>query len=717
MGWSLSENGSVAYADGASVISLTSENDGNVNLYAVWEIVSYTITYELDGGTNNLSNPSTYNVENAITFANPTKTGYTFTGWTYNDEPITSTEGLTGNITVKANYVANTYTVTFNNNGNTSTQTFTYDVAQGLTPNSITRPGYRFMGWSLSENGSVAYADGASVINLTSNKDGNVNLYAVWEIVSYTITYELDGGTNNPSNPTTYTVEDIVNFEIPTKTGYRFTGWTYNDSPITSTEGLIGNITVKANYVANKYQIHFDVDGLVEIDSIEVTYNQRIGDILPVLDLDTLVFNYWYYLEDDRQVTINKDTVYLYDHDITVKAELSGDYNVVYETNGGINSNNNPTRINVDELNESILLENPTRNGYTFDGWYLTSDFSSDRVYEITLELLANANNATITLYAKWNINSYNVNYVDQDGEIIKTETLNYGSYLNFFTPTKEGQIFDNWYLNGTVFDFNTPVTSDITLVAMYRLRQLSTTVTINGDIINVVVSSIDGLGIQADARIVITLIEENHVLNPVEELLAAFGIVARLYDIQLVDSNNNPIEPNGEVRVELTLPSKTLENDKTYTLYHIADNLAEYELMDSTIRNGNIEFYTTHFSYYAIVISDKVVSFLWLWILLGVLGVLLLQAIIIIIVKTRKYKITFISRGNIQVKSVKYKKDERVILPKPERLGYIFGGWYIDSKFSQPANIKTMPNQNIMLYAKWYEDPITIGLRVKKNK
>lgn len=199
--------------------------------------------------------------------------------------------------------------------------------------------------------------------------------------------------------------------------------------------------------------------------------------------------------------------------------------------------------------------------------------------------------------------------------------------------------------------------------------------------------------------------------------MLAAFGIVARLYDIQLVDSNNNPIEPNGEVRVELTLPSKTLENDKTYTLYHIADNLAEYELMDSTIRNGNIEFYTTHFSYYAIVISDKVVSFLWLWILLGVLGVLLLQAIIIIIVKTRKYKITFISRGNIQVKSVKYKKDERVILPKPERLGYIFGGWYIDSKFSQPANIKTMPNQNIMLYAKWYEDPITIGLRVKKNK
>ncbi len=717
MGWSLSENGSVAYADGASVISLTSENDGNVNLYAVWEIVSYTITYELDGGTNNLSNPSTYNVEDNVTFANPTKTGYTFTGWTYNDSPITSTEGLTGNITVKANYVANTYTVTFNNNGNTSTQSFTYDVAKGLTPNSITRPGYRFMGWSLSENGSVAYADGASVINLTSNKDGNVNLYAVWEIVSYTITYELDGGTNNPSNPTTYTVEDIVNFEIPTKTGYRFTGWTYNDSPITSTEGLIGNITVKANYVANKYQIHFDVDGLVEIDSIEVTYNQRIGDILPVLDLDTLVFNYWYYLEDDRQVTINKDTVYLYDHDITVKAELSGDYNVVYETNGGINSNNNPTRINVDELNESILLENPTRNGYTFDGWYLTSDFSSDRVYEITLELLANANNATITLYAKWNINSYNVNYVDQDGEIIKTETLNYGSYLNFFTPTKEGQIFDNWYLNGTVFDFNTPVTSDITLVAMYRLRQLSTTVTINGDIINVVVSSIDGLGIQADARIVITLIEENHVLNPVEELLAAFGIVARLYDIQLVDSNNNPIEPNGEVRVELTLPSKTLENDKTYTLYHIADNLAEYELMDSTIRNGNIEFYTTHFSYYAIVISDKVVSFLWLWILLGVLGVLLLQAIIIIIVKTRKYKITFISRGNIQVKSVKYKKDERVILPKPERLGYIFGGWYIDSKFSQPANIKTMPNQNIMLYAKWYEDPITIGLRVKKNK
>ncbi len=263
-------------------ITTTEGLTGNITVKANWEIINYDITYVLDGGTNNPSNPSTYNVEENVTFEDPTKTGYTFAGWytdsKFSDKVDSITKGTTGNITLYAKWESNTYIVTFNNNGNISTQTFTYDVAQGLTPNSQTRPGYRFMGWSTSENGSVAYADGASVINLTSDKDGNVsnvNLYAVWEIVSYTITYELDGGTNNPSNPTTYTVEDNVTFANPTKTGYTFTGWTYNNSPITTTEGLTGNITVKANYVANKYTVTFNNNGNTSTQSF--TYDVAQG--------------------------------------------------------------------------------------------------------------------------------------------------------------------------------------------------------------------------------------------------------------------------------------------------------------------------------------------------------------------------------------------------------------------------------------------------------
>ena len=690
---------------------------GDITLTAIWEVVDYSISYSLDGGTNNSNNLTSYNIENVVEFLAPTKTGYTFGGWFIDNSfttSITSTEGYARDLLVYAKWILDEpYTITYENVENYDGST-SYTVESNVLFKTPTKAGYKFIGWEYEGN----------YITSTNGLTGDITVSAVWGVVDYSITYVADGGSHN--NVDNYTVEDIITFLAPTKTGYTFSGW-YLDSSfttsITSTEGYAKDLVLYAKYVANTYEMSFVVDDVeMNIPSVQMNYLQVIGNNLPTLILPYgISFVRWYYVDGNGTiVTITNATLYMWTSDVTIYAEVvDTTYNIVYETNGGINAIANVTTVKaIDIAAQPIVLQDPNRTGYTFVGWYLSADFAGERVYEITSSLLELAEKGVIRLYAKYEINKYTITYQDMDGTILKVDNnVSYGSLATTFVPSKDGKIFDNWYYNDAVYDFNTPVTSDITLVAKYRIREVSTTVNIDDSLVTVVVSTIDGIGLQADARIVITLIEENPVLNPVEELLAAFGIVARLYDIKLVDSNNNPIEPNGEVRVELTLPSKTLENDKTYTLYHIADNLAEYELMDSTIRNGNIEFYTTHFSYYAIVISDKVVSFLWLWILLGVLGVLLLQAIIIIIVKTRKYKITFISRGNIQVKSVKYKKDERVILPKPERLGYIFGGWYIDSKFSQPANIKTMPNQNIMLYAKWYEDPITIGLRVKKNK
>ena len=690
---------------------------GDITLTAIWEVVDYSISYSLDGGTNNSNNLTSYNIENVVEFLAPTKTGYTFGGWFIDNSfttSITSTEGYARDLLVYAKWILDEpYTITYENVENYDGST-SYTVESNVLFKTPTKAGYKFIGWEYEGN----------YITSTNGLTGDITVSAVWGVVDYSITYVADGGSHN--NVDNYTVEDIITFLAPTKTGYTFSGW-YLDSSfttsITSTEGYAKDLVLYAKYVANTYEMSFVVDDVeMNIPSVQMNYLQVIGNNLPTLTLPYgISFVRWYYVDGNGTiVTITNATLYMWTSDVTIYAEVvDTTYNIVYETNGGINAIANVTTVKaIDIAAQPIVLQDPNRTGYTFVGWYLSADFAGERVYEITSSLLELAENGVIRLYAKYEINKYTVTYQDMDGTILKADNnVSYGSLATTFVPSKDGKIFDNWYYNDAVYDFNTPITQDITLVAKYRIREVSTTVNINDSLVTVVVSTIDGIGLQADARIVITLKEENHVLNPVEELLAAFGIVARLYDIKLVDSNNNPIEPNGEVRVELTLPSKTLENDKTYTLYHIADSLAEYELMDSTIRNGNIEFYTTHFSYYAIVISDKVVSFLWLWILLGVLGVLLLQAIIIIIVKTRKYKITFISRGNIQVKSVKYKKDERVILPKPERLGYIFGGWYIDSKFSQPANIKTMPNQNIMLYAKWYEDPITIGLRVKKNK
>ena len=88
----------------------------NVTYTAKWEISTYSITYDLGGGTNAQSNPSTYTVLDAVTFAAPTRTGYTFTGWSVSSIP----KGSTGNKTVTANWTIITYSIVYNLNGGTN---------------------------------------------------------------------------------------------------------------------------------------------------------------------------------------------------------------------------------------------------------------------------------------------------------------------------------------------------------------------------------------------------------------------------------------------------------------------------------------------------------------------------------------------------------------------------------------------------------------------
>lgn len=105
-------------------------------------------------------------------------------------------------ITYKANGVANTYTVVYNANGGTGTTTnssHTYETSKALTTNSFSKFGYNFRGWATTleraQAGTVDYADGASVKNLTTTHQGIVNLYAVWEIRTqvYIYTNKKDG--------------------------------------------------------------------------------------------------------------------------------------------------------------------------------------------------------------------------------------------------------------------------------------------------------------------------------------------------------------------------------------------------------------------------------------------------------------------------------------------------------------------------------------------
>lgn len=672
-------------------------------LYAKWsEPINYNIVYNLNGGINDSSNPNSYTVEDNITLREPTRVGYTFVGWYNDNTKIETISNLTGDLVLEAKWEVITYTISFDTKGGNDLDNITYSVQNIPTLPIPTKPGYEFAGW---------YNGDTPVTDLNGHYE-DLTLTAHWsKALEYNIIYNLNGGTNNSDNPNSYTVNDSITLGEPTRVGYKFLGWYKGNIKIETISNLTGDLVLEAKWEVMSYTISYDTtlsDMVLESKTIE--YGASFGDLVNPLELEFgLKFVGWYY----NDTLITKDMIFNYESDITLTAKVEDAiYNVVYDTNGGINSENNKTTISVKE-DVPFILNPAKKTGYKFIGWSLKD---GTIVKEINKDVLANATNYVIELKAEYEVNTFTVTYVDTDGNVLKTITnVPYGSMATTFTPTKDGYIFDAWYKDGSIYDFNTPITDNLTLVAMYKIREVSITVNINGEDIKVTVTSVDGTGLQADTNISIILVENETNLDIVSQLLNDFGVLSRLYEIKLVDSKGNEIVPTSEIRVSLSLPNETLASDKTYTIVNVADDFSGYEEFKADINGDNISFYTTHFSYYGIVITDKVLDLTWLWILLGVVGFLLIQVVIILVIKNRKYHIRFITKGDIKVKELKYKKNEYIALPKPKRLGYRFVGWYLDREFKYPANMKTMPNENLVLYARWVKDPINIGFVVKK--
>lgn len=136
------------------------------------------------------------------------------------------------------------YTVSYDANGGSgapSAQTKWADQALTLSGTKPTRTGYSFQGWATSSGGSVTYAAGASY---TAN--AGITLYAVWKALTYTISYNANGGTGAPGNQTkTYGVALTLSNTKPTRARYKFLGWGTSASA-TTIQYLAGDV-----YTAN----------------------------------------------------------------------------------------------------------------------------------------------------------------------------------------------------------------------------------------------------------------------------------------------------------------------------------------------------------------------------------------------------------------------------------------------------------------------------------
>ena len=240
----------------------------DVNLLASWNIVNYSITYDLNGGSlDNLVND--YNAETpTFSLGTPVKRGYTFIGWSGTDINGTSfnvsiNEGSVGNRNYVANYEANQYTITYDlkYDNLSNNQDVIFDSDYSLFEPS--RDGYRFDGW---------YYNGQKLTSGKWNIDSDVTLIAQWSMLTYNINYNLNGGINNPNNPEKITYFGVVLLMDPEKEGYIFDGWYMDDIKVDRiVEGTTSDITLEARWIALKNEFAVYSEDLAH-GTVSITY-------------------------------------------------------------------------------------------------------------------------------------------------------------------------------------------------------------------------------------------------------------------------------------------------------------------------------------------------------------------------------------------------------------------------------------------------------------
>ena len=276
-------------------LTIPKGSTGNRSYTAHWSLNTYSITYDLNGGTAS-GNPTSYTVESAtITLNQPTKTGYTFTGWSGTDLTgednltVTIPAGSTGDRSYTAHWSLNTYSITYDLDGGTASGNPDFYTVESstITLNPPTRTGYTFIGWSGTD---LSGSDNLTV-TIPTGSIGNRSYTAHWSLNTYSITYDLDGGTAF-GNPDFYTVESsAITLNEPTKAGYVFTGWSGTD--------LVGEdnltVTIPAGSIGDRrYTAHWEFDPTI-IAALNPTPNV---DFLDVSRVDWFYYDVRYVCEN-----------------------------------------------------------------------------------------------------------------------------------------------------------------------------------------------------------------------------------------------------------------------------------------------------------------------------------------------------------------------------------------------------------------------------------
>ena len=462
-GWNLTKNNGLSY-------TLTS-NDGEVSVsYKFHAKNGHTVVFDTDGGTT----VESQTVEDGGTITPPddypSKTGYRFKGWYKDGVPYDFTQPVYDDAVITAKWTVNTYEVYFDAGASDDwypMQTIAYG-DKVVKPVDPTLDGYDFQGWLL---------DGKDY-DWNTPITGDMTLTASWKKheepkpVTHTVSFYTDGG-NTVAQQTVNDGETVTVPDTPTKNGYTFSGWTLNGEPYDFNLPVTADITLKATWVENqkpqpkRHTVTFDTTGGSEIGQQTVDEGEKaIQPANPTRE----GYDFQGWLLNGQAYDWNTPIT----GDITLTASWTEKaptlFTVAFNTGGAFNI---PSQ-KVKEGDKAARPTDPKRTGYTFTGWQLNGK-DYDWNTPITTDII---------LTATWQKNEtpkpvfYTVKFDTGNGSKIDLQTIQQGGKVKKpADPTLNSYKFIGWQLDGKDYDFNTAVSKDMTLTAVWEANTLPPTV------------------------------------------------------------------------------------------------------------------------------------------------------------------------------------------------------------------------------------------------
>lgn len=400
-GWYLSPD----YA-GSPVVSIACTGS-DVKLYAKWSDAVYTVRYELNGGSLVHSNPSEITSSQSVSLSEPVRRGYNFIGWYDAPQGGKRYESVGGenatNLTLYALWQESgaLYTVLYDACGGEPLGENPVSVGSGEVHDlyGAQKTGYDFVGWNTAPDGSGSWY--ATLLGIREN----LKLYAVYAPKTYTVVYELNGGTYYKGvNPNEIGYGEEVTLRPVAKAGHTFSGW--YDSPAggerverLDASNILRLRTLYARFSANEYTVALDgAGGEFTVNGktyAQFSYTLRYGEELelPACTLAGYDFLGWFDENGTLVGAITSENIG--DMTLTAKYRKAGlTYAVIYELNGGVQSAENPAEV---AWGQAVPLYAPSREGYLFLGWNDRAD-GSGNYYDATPE----GRESDLLLYAIW---------------------------------------------------------------------------------------------------------------------------------------------------------------------------------------------------------------------------------------------------------------------------------------------------------------------------